>query len=847
MILRFENFEIHPEERQLRVADAWVEVGARAFDLLLFMAQKPNVILGKQEIIEAIWPHVVVEQNNLQVQIHALRKVLGAHTIKTVSGRGYQLTATPLANQGFALSAEFGSETGSSKESRAESIQGNLVLQPEPIFGRQQEMDFLTQEIATRRLITILGEGGRGKSLLSQHVASVLRPHFQGGVWWFDLSSVQERKGLIDLIVQTVGLDLANVREPMDGLVDYMQSQSMLLVFDGCEHVIDAVAELIEKLLRFSTGLRVLATSQVQLRISAEWVFSLQALPIPEDNASKKALEFDAVRLLCERIQAQDRSVIIDEKNLQTMTAICRQLDGNALAIELAAARVPMLGLTGVLERLNERLELLTNGNRNSLSRHVSLLAALDWSHQLLSEPEAQMFRRLGVFKDGFSFEACQIYFGDEAPSDWTVMDVLNSLVERSMVAVQSTEPPRFRLLETNRTYALHQLALAKEREIWTRKHAYAMRKLCEQLSRARKDKLLWSEMNNIRMAFEWAVAQDDVSSHELAIALAVASAWLLSVAGQVSEALKRLLLVQPWVNDQISQELAARYWQYLARCGVRGRLSSYLCVGYFELAERHFVALGHGRHIHACKRMKAEALLDSQDLENAQLTLSQAQAMESPGWPITDRLRRMRIQALIEAARSDYKAALATAEFALAMAVADKVERYEATIQADIAGFHIGLGDYSKAVDVYDKLVVGLKDKYFQKLTLAHVIGGLVFALVQINKLDEAVKVCLDHVSLLRRSSIFMNFCDVFAWLLVRLEKPLIAARFNGAAQAFYERSGLHRESLVQRARDAALTAMVQPEQFEHIALWREEGARSSEGELASQLTSELEQFNNF
>ena len=675
-------------------------------------------------------------------------------------------------------------------------------------------------------------------------MASAARQQFKHDVWWFDLSSVQDNKGLLDLVIQTIGLELTLQRDPLDELVDVLQSQNMLLLFDGCEHVADAVADLVDRLLKFSTGLNVLATSQVRLRLSTEWVFAIDALPVPQDLALVQALDFAAVRLLFERIKVQDRSLVVSQENLQIMTAICRQLDGNALAIELAAARVPMLGLKGVLERLNERLELLTNGNRPTVSRHVSLLAALDWSHQLLTDAEARVFRRLGVFKDGFSLQACQIYFNEPEPSDLSVMDLLNNLIERSMVVVQCTEPPRFRLLETNRTYALHQLDLVNEREASTRKHAHTMRVLCEQLSRSRNDKLLWAEMNNSRLAFEWAVAQPDAGSHELAISLAVSSAWLLSVAGQVTEALKRLLRVQPWVDEKTPQELAARYWQYLARCGVRGRLSTNLCVGYFELAERHFEEMGRGRHIHACRRMRAEALLDSRDIDRAKAVLAQAHAMETPGWPSADRLRRMRIQALIESAQGDYKQALATAEFALALAVADKVERYVAALKADIAGIYIGLEDYSKAVDIYSELIDGLKEKYFQKLTLANVIGGLVFALVQTNRLDEAVNVCLDHLALLRRSSIFMNYCDVFAWVLMCLDKPLPAARFAGAAQAFYERSDLRREPLVQHAHDATLAALSDPDLSDQIKLWRNEGAHSTESELASQMMAELDQF---
>jgi predicted ATPase/DNA-binding winged helix-turn-helix (wHTH) protein len=843
-VLRFENFEIQLNRRQLVVQGQVAELGARAFDLLVVLAQKVGAVVSKADLLEQVWPNLVVEENNLQVQIHTLRKCLGTHAIATVPGRGYRLMAKPVDE---APQHSLASEPGAPKMSASPvavsvaSVPGNFPVQLDPMYGREHDAHVLQTKLAHQRLVTILGPGGRGKSTLALHVAWSLRTQFAQGVWWLDLASVQEKQDLVDFVAQTLGLSLPRLRDAQEELIDALQSQNALLVLDGCEHLVVAVADWVRQLLHRSLGLRILVTSQERLRLLSEWVYQLDALPTPEPSQWQQALEFGAVRLFCTRVQAQDRRFSQSKENIQAAIQICQQLDGNALAIELAAARVPMLGFQGVLERLNERLELLTTESSPALSKHVSLLAALEWSHQLLSQAEAEFFRRLGVFKDGFSLEVCQIYFDAFAQDDASVLDLLNSLIERSLVTVSGEEPPRFRLLETNRTYALHKLDQAGETSVYMDKFARAMRALCRTMIQSRNDKLLWQEMNNIRKAMDWVMAQSKAADHELAIALAVDSAWLLAVGGQVSEALTRLLQVQPWVDDTTPPQLAARYWQWLARCGARGRLPTPQCMAYFERAEQIFETLEQARHIHACRRMRAEACLDIHDVDQAQKVLALAQAQETPGWPIADRLRRLRIQALIESAQANFSSALATAEFALSLAEADQVERYVAILRADMAGIHMGLHNHDQAVALYQALLSSTNPQYFHKLTMANACGGLIAALLELSQPEAAAQVCQERMALMRRSSLFMSYCDVFARLLIGLGHTLPAARFVGAANAFFDQAQLRRDPLVQRAHDATLSALQQALTPTQVNLWQSEGVHATESELASQLLSLL------
>jgi len=831
------------------VSNKEVEVGARAYDLLIALAERSERVVGKAELMDLVWPNLVVEENNLQVQVHALRRLLGSQAISTIPGRGYRLTAArmpdavpmPTAQDAgpqytLAPSPDF-NQTPDARQARF----GNLPAHLAPLYGREANVESVASLLLTQRLVTITGTGGLGKSRLALHTAWTAQDHFAHGVWLIEVALVKDLRGLIEHIAQTLGLGLPGRREPIDELIDALQPQSMLLLLDGCEQVVPEVAQLVQRLLNRTAQIRVLATSQERLRLAEERVYALEALSVPEPVDWHHAMTHGAVRLFVERVMAQNRRFAINRENLQGAVAICRQLDGNALAIELAAARVPLIGVRGVLLRLSERLQLLDGSSRHSTSRHLTLLSALEWSHRLLTEPEARMFRRLGIFKDGFCLEACQFYLLEQDDDEWELVNILSSLVEKSLVMVEGDERPRYRLLETSRTFALHKLQQAGETQAWTRRHAQAMHDAVAMFVKARADQLLWAEMNNVRVAFDWAASQEDDVSHQLALALATSTAMPLAVAGLVNEALDRLLRVQTWVNDTTPAPLAARYWQWLGRAGIQGRLPTSRCVSSFNRAEKLFQALGEWRHVHACRRMRAEALMAHHELASAQQALNEAAQLEAPGWPLADRLRRLRVKALLESEQGDDERATSTAELALSLATAAELERYIWILQADIATMQLKAGNCERAVALYRLLATQPHSRHFQNLTVARACGGLMAALIELSQLDEAAQVGLDSIDLMRRSSIFMAHCHVFAWWLACTGQPLLAARFIGAADAFHVEGELRRNAVAQRARDAA-TAVLSLQGIPTIPqLWLDEGTNAREEDLARLLKSKL------
>ena len=504
--LRFGAVQLELEQRQLLI-DGWpAKLGARAFDVLLALVERRDRAVSKNELFELVWPDVVVEENNLQVHISALRKLLGPQTIATIPGRGYRFTP---------------SSTASLNDTAAtiSKMQPEAAAQPEPLFGRADDLLTICDLLQKHALVSIVGAGGIGKTRLAQALVSTEREHFAGGIWWVDLSQLSHGAAVQAAIAQTLGVHGGDDRPVMQTVAALLRNGRSLLILDNCEHVLDAAADSVRTLLAGAPDSRVLVTSQEPLRLPAEQVYRLSGLA-SDGSAGTPA----AVALFIARAQAADPRLQPTGAQLSTIADICRRLDGMPLAIELAAARVRLLGLDGVRARIDERFQILTGGTRSVLRRHQTLRATLDWSHQLLSAEERTVFRRLGVFVGGFSLELAQAVAADEHLDKWIVLDLLGHLVDKSLVGAGGGEAPRYRLLETTRAFALEQLAQAGETAQLLRRHADAMLAFAQHVEAGH---WRWSEevqkrhnaeLDNVRAALDWAAAAAD--TRELACAL---------------------------------------------------------------------------------------------------------------------------------------------------------------------------------------------------------------------------------------------------------------------------------------------------------------------------------------
>lgn len=467
---RFGRFEVRPLERQLLIDGRPAVLGARAFDVLVVLIEQRDRVVTKHELLDRAWPGLIVEENNLATQVSTLRKLLGAAAIATIPGRGYRFTAA-VANRTVAETKAPPLVDGTMAAPLAR-IPTNLAAELPPLYGRDDDLGAIRAFIDAHRLVTIVGPGGIGKTRLAEAAAYSLRQHYPDGVWLVELAPLTDGAMLPGSVAHALGISLSGLRAPCDELVATLEAQHLLLVLDNCEYLVEAVVALSQALLDRAPGTHLLVTSQTPLGLPAERLLRLEPLALPETLDAARALDYGAVRLLSERVTALDRHFKLDARNIAAVVEICRQLDGLPLAIELAAARIPLLGVQGVHERLAHRFQILTSGSCYRPKRHRTMRAALDWSHGLLGNEEQLVFRRLGVFSGGCTIEAAQHVISDGQLDEWVVLELLGRLVDRSLVVAEGGERPRFRLLESMRAYAIEKLADAGETATLQRRHA---------------------------------------------------------------------------------------------------------------------------------------------------------------------------------------------------------------------------------------------------------------------------------------------------------------------------------------------------------------------------------------
>ncbi len=453
--LRFGRFELQPRERRLLVDGEPVLLGGRALDVLTLLAERAGSLVTKNELLDRVWPGLVVEEHNIVTQVSGLRKVLGGDLIATIPGRGYRFTARVER----AADAE-PTPTPATEQAPAAALRTNLPATLPPLIGRDTELGELQMALAQHRVVTVLGAGGTGKTLLAQHLLYQSLGSFEHGVCLVDLAPVTEAAAVAGAVATALGI-AAGRRDVLAGLCEAVAPLRLLLVLDNAEHLLDEVARVVDAMHRAAPDVRMVITSQAPLSLSVEHPFRLGGLALPPAGASvAQAAVCGAVALFVERARVAARRFELNDETLAPVLHLCQQLDGSALAIEMAAARLPLLGLAGLVTVLDERLALLTNGPRDRPDRQRALRAMLDWTHVLLTPAEQKVFRRLAVFVGSARLAAVQEVAMDDELDAWAVLDALAGLVDRSLVAlVDIGGEPRYRLLESPRAYAVQRLA----------------------------------------------------------------------------------------------------------------------------------------------------------------------------------------------------------------------------------------------------------------------------------------------------------------------------------------------------------------------------------------------------
>ncbi|ANB76386.1 hypothetical protein AYM40_29575 [Paraburkholderia phytofirmans OLGA172] len=438
------HFELDTEMRTLRCGAGRVRIGARAFDILAYLAAFSGRLVTKDELIRHVWPDTIVEENNLQVHLSALRKALGVDRdlIITLTGRGYQLAGRQ----------EQQPQTNADIEVRPQAM-GEL-------FGRDVAFREIANLLGQARAVTLVGAGGIGKTSLATAVARNVADRFADGVHFVALAAHADAATVLVAVAEACGLVFAGGTITAARIATALAGKQCLLILDNAEHVIDAVASLTDVLTRHSPILRILTTSREPLRVAAESIYRVQSLDVPaKGDHCEDVLAHSAVRLFLHRVRMLQPRISEDAASVSLVGEVCRRLDGIPLAIELAAACAATLGIDGLHRRLDDRLTVLTGGCRTALPRHQTLRATFDWSYATLDPVARAVFRRLGQFASTFLIDDACAVAADDAINPMLVATSVGELAEKSLLGVEFEDTlTRYWLPESTRAYAREKL-----------------------------------------------------------------------------------------------------------------------------------------------------------------------------------------------------------------------------------------------------------------------------------------------------------------------------------------------------------------------------------------------------
>jgi predicted ATPase/class 3 adenylate cyclase len=412
------------------------------------------------------------------------------------------------------------------------TIPNNLPLQMTSFIGREKEIKEIMQALQHNRLVTLTGSGGTGKTRLSLRVAEEMLETFKDGAWFVELAPLSDPTLVTGTVANLFGVREESGRPLVSTLTDWLKERDLLIILDNCEHLIDACAQFTEGVLHNTPRVHILTSSREALGVPGELAWRVPSLATPDPKTTihdVKQLEgFAAVQLFIERATFANRAFALNAASAGTAAQICTRLDGIPLAIELAAARIKVLNVEQIAERLNDRFRLLTGGSRTALPRQQTLRAMIDWSYDLLAESERLLLRRLAVFAGGWTLGLAEQSCCDERIDQYNILDMLGRLVDKSLVVVaEGKTETRYRMLETVRQYAREKLFESGEGEQARDRQLQAFIDLVEKGEPEIRglNQLAWldrldEEIDNLRTALEWAQERNKDSFLRLASAL---------------------------------------------------------------------------------------------------------------------------------------------------------------------------------------------------------------------------------------------------------------------------------------------------------------------------------------
>jgi len=544
--IRFGDFEFAPAQRRLERAGVGVELSSRALDILAALTERPGQVVSKQDLLARVWPQSTVVEGALRVYMVALRRALGDG-----EGDGGRRFITTVPGQGYCFVGQI-EGAAIAPEDAAGPLEAppRLPARPSKVVGRDSIVAAVLLQMAAQRFVTLVGPGGIGKTTVALLAAHDWVAVHGGAAVYVDLSEVDPDGGesVAEALCDKLGL-AGQAVPPTDAAIAHLRANPTLLVLDTCEGVIEAAVRFVEAVVASAPGVRVLATSRESLRAEGEAVYRIQPLAAPraEDAlTAQAALAYPAVQLFVQRATANDLSFELSDAQAAVAGGICRELDGIALAIELAASRVDAFGIQQVADLLATEFALTWPGRRTAAPRQQTLRATLHWSYELLAPVERIVLRRLAALAGAYPLEAAVAVGADEAGLGAAeVAAALSSLVAKSLLnVVVDSAANRFRMLDTTRSFALTKLAESEDEPTTRRRQAgYCLGRLAEMEAGQNTAEMTAEVVANVTATLSWAFGPDGDPATGRRLSSAAAGFWVRH--GLLAECRRWALVVQ--------------------------------------------------------------------------------------------------------------------------------------------------------------------------------------------------------------------------------------------------------------------------------------------------------------
>ena len=721
-----------------------------------------------------------------------------------------------------------------------DTIPNNLPIQPTSFRGREHDLEEVKGLLNQHKLLTLFGSGGVGKTRLALQVGAEVLDGYHDGVWLADFAPITDLELVPSIIAKELGMTQAEGRRVDESIPQWLKRKKLLLILDNCEHVLESVASVADAVIRTCPDVRMLATSRQALDISGEGVYRLPSLATPEKLAglrSAEALDYGAILLFVDRAKAADNRFALTDDNTPVVADICRRLDGIPLAIELAAARVKVLSIPNLAQRLNERFKILTGGSRSALPRQKTLGALIDWSYDLLTPQEQKLFTRVAIFAGGFSLDAATAVCAGDGLDEVDILDLLSSLTDKSLVVADTGgKQERYHLLESTRAYSLDKLAATGERERLARRHAEYFRDQAQEADKryGTGSTLTWfadveQELDNYRAALEWGLSQGHDAVLGAVIAGSLEQLWFrggLVVEGRywIEPALERISAAE---NPQI----VARLWRALAAfySAKRACEAAERAVSLYETAGDHHGA-GRARSALAFGLSQMGRLDEASEVNLAALaTLQEYGDKAGVG-------RCLNVQALIANSRGANAESRDLYAQALAFSKTLGDELGAAIVQGNVAEMEFAEGDPEQALRTVTKALEMDPRRGVDTLNMAVYRTNSAAYQAALGDLDGAVVTAREGLSFARQAQDALMMAIAlqhFALLSALLGKPPGAAKLLGYVEVQLKELGASRGPTEQWSYDklmAALRERVSDAEIEKLAaegaVWSEDQA---------------------